>query len=243
MRWWVPGGLAAWLAVATFPGVAVGFLQLVDLWPDDPSFDPVNEFSVYPFAVAVATAAVGVFAFVVTRFTFILAIVVGAALIGAQLWAPAFESGPSAEDRAAIALVCGALVVIVGVFLDAFGRRRDAFWFHVLGWFSVAAGLALFASGVGGGSDRGWVPMLIVGLLMLIAAGPMGRASWAVYGVVGFYAAIVHYLQDTLDDDGWAFGAWLVVVGLALFVQGTLVHRYGRVWAQRFVRRPPPEVH
>ena len=240
--WWVPGGLAAALAVATFPGVCVGFLQLIDVWPDDPFFDPLQDFSGYPFGIAVVTAIFGLALFLLTRFSFIFFIVVGALLVASQFLVPAFESPPSGEDRATTALVAGALIVIVGVFVDAFGRRRDAFWFHVLGWLSVAAGLVFFASEPGGDPERGLVPMLIVGLLMLIAAGPMRRATWAVYGVFGFYAAIVYYLQKGLNEDRWPFALIRLGVGLAIFLQGRLVHRYGRVWADRFVRRPPPGV-
>jgi hypothetical protein len=238
--WWVPGGLAAALAVATFPGVCVGFLELIDVWPDDPFFDPVNEFSAYPFAISVATVIFGLAVFALTRFSFIFFVVVGAALLGAQFLVPTFESPPSGEARATTALVAGALVVVVGVFLDAFGRRRDAFWFHALGWLSVAAGLVWFAVDPGGDPQRGWVPMLIVSLLMLVTAGPIRRATWAVYGVFGFYAAIVYYLTQGLNEDRWPFALLLVAVGLAIFVQGMLIHRYGRVWAERFVRRPPP---
>jgi hypothetical protein len=239
--WWVPGGLAAALAVATFPGVCVGFLQLIDVWPDDPSFDPFSDFSSYAFGIAIVTAIFGLAAYMLTRFPFIFFIVVSAILLASQFLVAVFES-PGGEHHATTALVAGALVVIVGVFLDAFGRRRDAFWFHALGWLSVAAGLVFFATEPGGDPERGWVPMLIVGLLMMVAAGPMRRATWAVYGVFGFYTAIVYYLQDSLDDDRWPFALLLLAVGLAIFVQGMLVHRYGRIWADRFVRRPPPSI-
>jgi hypothetical protein len=240
--WWVPGGLAAALAVATFPGVCVGFLQLIDVWPDDPSFDPFQDFSSYPFGIAVVTAIFGLAAFMLTRFSFIFFVIVAALLLASQFLVPVFESPPSGDHRATTALVAGALVVIVGVFLDAFGRRRDAFWWHALGWFSVAGGLVYFATDPGGDPERGWVPMLIIGLMMLIAAGPMRRATWAVYGVFGFYAAIVYYLQHNLNEDRWPFALLLLAVGLAIFVQGMLMHRYGRVWADRFGRRPPPSV-
>jgi hypothetical protein len=195
LGWWVPGGLAATLAVATFPGVAIGFLQLIDVWPQDSSFDPFGDFSGYALGVALATALFGIAAYVYTRFTFILSVVVLSLLLAAQFVVTGFDN-PSGNDRAAAALVSGALVAIVGVFLDAFGRRRDAFWFHALGWFSVAAGLVFYAVEPGGDADRAWVPMLVVGLLMTIASGPMRRATWAVYGVLGYYAAIVHYLND-----------------------------------------------
>jgi hypothetical protein len=240
--WWVPGGLAAALAVASFPAVCVGFLQLIDVWPADPFFDPLQDFSGYPFAVAVATAIFGLAVFFVTRFSFLFFVVVAALLLASQFLVPVFEDPPSGEARATTALVAGALVVVGGVFLDAFGRRRDAFWFHALGWLSVAAGLVFFATEPGGDPERGLVPMLIVSLLMLMAAGPMRRATWAVYGVFGFYASIVYYLAQGLNEDRWPFALLLLAVGLAIFLQGMLVHRYARVWAARFVRRPPPTI-
>jgi hypothetical protein len=226
--------------VASFPGVAVGFLKLVDLWPDDPFFDPLEDFSGYPFGVAVATAVVGLAAFVLTRFSFILAVVATAILVAAQLLAPAFESPPTGADRAALALVFGAGLVVVGIFLDAFGRRRDAFWFHVLGWFGAAAGLVFFTVDPSGDSDRGWIPMLIVGVLLLLLSGPVRRATWAVYGVLGYYAPVLHYTIDGLDEDRWPFALWLLALALSIFVLGMVLRRYGEPLSQRFVRRPPP---
>jgi hypothetical protein len=239
-RWWVPGGLAGALAVATFPGVAIGFLKLIDVWPDDPFFDPLEDFSGYPFGVALATAVVGLVAFVLTRFSFIFAVVIIAILVASQLLAPAFESPPSGDDRATLALVFGAVIVIVGVFLDAFGRRRDAFWFHVLGWLSVAAGLAFFTVDPSGDPDRGWVPMLVVGVMMLITAGPIRRATWAVYGVLGAYAPVLHYMIIGLDEDRWPFALWLLALSITIFALGMVLHRFGATWGERFVRRPPP---
>jgi hypothetical protein len=238
LGWWVPGGLAAWLAVTTFAGVAVGFLQLIDVWPEDQSLDPFGDFSGYVFGVALATALFGIAAFIYTGFSFVLSVVVLALLLAAQFLVTSFDN-PSADDRAAAALVAGASAVIVGVFLDAFGRRRDAFWFHALGWLSVAAGLVVFTVNPSGDAERGWIPMLIVGLLITIASGPMRRATWAVYGVLGYYAAILHYLSDSLDSDGWAFALLLIALGLSIFVQGMLLHRYGKAWGDRFIRRPP----
>ena len=112
-----------------------------------------------------------------------------AILVAAQFLAVAGSSA-SGDDRATAALVTGGLIVIAGVFMDAFGRRRDAFWFHALGWFSAAAGLAFFVVEPGGDPERGWIPMLIVGSLMVIASGPIRRATWAVYGVLGYYAPL-----------------------------------------------------
>jgi hypothetical protein len=238
--WWVPGGLAAALAIATFPAVAVGFLQLIDVWPQAPFFRFFDDFSGYPVGVGLATAAVALVAFVPTRFSFILGVAVAAFLISSQLLTPAFESSPTGDDRTTMALIVGALLVIIGVFIDAFGRRRDAFWFHVLGWLSIAAGLVYFTVDPGGDPDRGWIPMLIGGVLVLIVAGPIRRATWAVYGVLGYYAPVVHYLIKGLNEDRWPFALLLLALALSIFALGAMHHRYGKTLADRFVRRPPP---
>jgi hypothetical protein len=239
-RWWVPGGLAAALAVGTFPAVAVGFLQLITVWPDDPFFRPLNDFSGYWFGVALATAAVGFIAFALTRFPFILGVSIGVVIVASQLFVPCFEEEPSGDDRTTMALVVGAVLVVAGVFLDAFGRRREAFWFHVLGLFAAAAGLIWFTADPGGEPDHGWVPMLILSALILVVAGPIRRATWAVYGVLGLYAAVVHYLLKNLNENRWPFALLLLALGLGIFVLGVLTHQYGKAWAGRFVRRPPP---
>jgi hypothetical protein len=238
--WWVPGGLAAALAVGIFPAVGVGFLKLIDVWPDEPFFRPLSHFSGYWFGVTLATAAVGLIAFALTRFPFILGVSIAVVITASQLFVPCFEEGPSGDDRTTMALVIGSLLVIAGVFLDAFGRRRDAFWFHALGWFTAAAGLVWFTSAPSGDPNRGWVPMLIVSALMLIVAGPIRRATWAVYGVLGFYAAVVHYLTKELNENRWPFALLLLALALSIFVLGMLIHRHGETWAGRFVRRPPP---
>jgi hypothetical protein len=240
--WWVPGGLAAALAVGVFPAVAVSFLTLIQVWPSDPFFEPLDDFSGWTFGVGVATALVGLLAWWLTRFSFVLAVAVGAILVSAQLLTPFFDEAPSGDERAATALVIGAILFVAGVFLDVFGRRREAFWFEVLGLFSVASGLAWLTTHVGGEPGRGWIPMLIAGAFLVLAAGPIRRASWAVYGVLGVYAAVVHYLSGPLDETGWVFPLLLIVLSLAIVGLGLAEQRYGRSWAQRFVRKPPPEL-
>lgn len=239
--WWVPGGLAAALAVAVFPAVSVAFLELIGVWPGDPFFEPLQEFSGYTFGVGLAAALVGVGAWWLTRFPFVLAVASGAILVSAQLLTPCFDESPSGDERAVTALVIGAVLFVVGVFVDAFGRRRDAFWFEVLGLFSLAAGLVYFTAAPGGDPQRGWIPMLVGGVFLLVASAPVGRASWAVYGVLGVYASVVHYLVKGLDERRWPFALALIALALAVFALGMAHQRYGRSWAQRFVRRPPPE--
>jgi hypothetical protein len=239
--WWVPGGLGAALAVGIFPAVAVAFLTLIGVWPSDPFFQPLDHFSGWTLGVGLATALVGLFAWWLTRFSFVLAVAIGAILVSSQLLTPCFDESPSGDARAVTALVIGATLFVLGVFIDVFGRRREAFWFQVLGLFSVAAGLVWLAT-VDGDPDRGWIPMLLAGVVLVVAAGPVRRASWAVYGVLGVYAGALHYLSKGLDERGWVFPLLLIVLALLIFALGMAQHRYGRTWAQRFVRRPPPEL-
>jgi hypothetical protein len=234
--WWVPSGLAAALAVAMVPGVSIGFLRLIGVWSTD---FPLTTFNGCAVAVAALTALAGLIAYWLTRFSFLFFTVLAAILAGAQFLAVAGGS-PTGRDRAAAALVTGGLIVIAGVFLDAFGQRRNAFWFHALGWFSAAAGLVFFIVEPGGNPERGWVPMLIVGTLMVIASGPMRRATWAVYGVLGYYAPLLHYMITGLNQNRWTFAVALLASGLSIFVFGMLHHRFGGAWGDRFLRRPPP---
>src|SRR5262249_2909813 len=174
--WYVPGGLAAALAVGVFPAVAVSFLTLVQVWPSDPFFEPLDEFSGWTFGVGLATAAVGLVAWWLTRFSFVLAGAGGAIVVSAQLLTPSVNERPSGDERAAMGLVVGSILFVIGVFIDVFGRRREAFWFEVLGLFSVAAGLVWLTIHVNGDPERGWIPMLIAGIFLLVAAGPVRRA-------------------------------------------------------------------
>ncbi|CAN5231725.1 hypothetical protein BH18ACT12_BH18ACT12_15640 [soil metagenome] len=52
----------------------------------------------------------------------------------------------------------------------------------------------------------------------------------------------MHYLNDSLDSDDWPFALLLIAIGLGIFVQGILLHRYGKAWGERFIRRPPASV-
>jgi len=230
--WWVPGGLAAALAVAMVPAVVVGFLRLIGVWSSDV---PISDFNGSALAAAIVTAIAGLIAYWLTRFSFLFFAVVTGFLVAAQFLAVA-GSSPSDEDRATAAIVAGGLIVVAGVFMDAFGRRRDAFWFHALGWFSVAAGLAFFTVEH---SSRWWISLLIIGTSMVIASGPIRRATWAVYGVIGYYASLLHYVVTGLNENDWTFAVALLAVGLSIFVFGMIIHRFGGTWAQRFVRRPP----
>jgi hypothetical protein len=237
-EWWIPGGLAAALAVGMTPAVAVSFLRLIGLWSSD---FPLTDFNGCALAVAVLTAATGLVAYALTRFAFLFLVVAGAVVVGAQFLA-VVGNGASGDERATAALLAGAFLVVVGLLLDAFGRRYDAFWFHTVGWFSAGAGLVFFTIEPSGDPNRGWVPLLILGASLVVAAGPIRRATWAVYGVLGYYGAILHYLQEALNENRWPFALALLGLVVSIFAMGMLQYRYGTRWNERFVRRPPPGI-
>jgi hypothetical protein len=167
---------------------------------------------------------VALIAYALTRFSFLFFVVAVATQITVQLLLPALHSAPSADAHTVTAIVTGGGLVLVGLVLDAARRRHDAFWFHVVGFFGVAAALVYFGTGFEGDSERGWIPMLVAGALVLAAAAPLRRATWAVYGAAGIGAALIHYV----DKAGSWFTYVLLVIALGVFALGLLAYRTRR---------------
>ena len=91
-----------------------------DVWPEETGLDLFGNHAAYPLGVALATALFGIATFLYTRFTFVLDVVVGSVLVAVQFFVTTFGDS-SARDRATAAVVAGAVVVAVGVLLDAVG--------------------------------------------------------------------------------------------------------------------------
>ncbi len=224
--WIVPGGLMAALAVAMVPAIGYGFTQLIGLYPDDPFFEPFDHFSGTVFGIGVATFVAGLVAFALTRFAFVLALVVAAFLITAQLLASAGDA--TGDSRAWTAVATGSALVGLALLLDARGRRREAFWFHVGGLLAVAGALVYFLvddsfnDGPGTGS---WIWLLVAGAVVLLLAGLIHRSTLAVYGTIGLAAALAHYL----DVDTWTRYV-LLVVSLGVFALGLAVASRRESW-------------
>jgi hypothetical protein len=188
--WSVPGGLGFALAVALMPAVGYGVASLIGTFPKDPFFNPFEDGSWSVVLIGVATMVDALVSFAITRFSFLFFTFVVATLLTAQFFLPIVHAHPGGDDFAITAIVTGALLVLVGLLLDFAGRRRDAFWFHVGGFFAVAIALSFYATGATGDTNRGWIPMVIAGAIVLLAAAPLRRATWAIYGLLGFYAPI-----------------------------------------------------
>jgi hypothetical protein len=216
--WRIPGGLAATAATAMVPAVAYGFTQLIGVYPDDPFFSPISNYSGALFAVGCVTAVAGIVVYALTRFSFVLLIATGAVQMSGQLLAPAWKA--SGDGRAMTAIVLGAVLVVVGLLADARGLRREGFWCHAVGLFGIAAALAYFAVASTDKEGQAWLPMLIAGAFVLLAAALLRRRVFATYGAAGLAAALSHYLGAKGD---W-FAYFLLGLALVVFVAGLLVY-------------------
>lgn len=228
--WWVPGGLGFALAVALVPAIGYGVASLIGTFPKDPFFDPFTEGSWSVVVIGLATMADALVSFAITRFSFLFFTFVVATLITAEFFIPTVKSGPGPDAFTVTAIVTGGALVLMGLLLDLARRRRDAFWFHTGGFFAVAVALSYYATGATGDSDRGWIPMVIVGGIVLLLAAPLRRATWAVYGLLGFYVPIFHWTTSGLNSDSVGYSFILLGIGLSIFALGMALHRFGRIW-------------
>jgi hypothetical protein len=238
--WRVPGGAVLTAAVTLVPAVGQGFERLIGVWPDANDISPslLDEFQGAPFALAVATILVGLVAFAGTRFPFVLAPVTVATLFAGELLVPLLYDGPGPDDFAKTTLVTGAVLVLVGLVLDSRVRHGEAFWWHVVGLYGVAAALAWYTLV----RDAGWawIAVLVVGAILVAASAPLERATWASYGVVGVYVAALHYAAAWLDS--WREPLLMVIASLGLIAIGIVLRFYAHLWArlQPPAAAPPP---
>lgn len=216
--WRIPGGLAVTAATAMMPAATYGFTQLIGVYPDDPFFSPFQNYSGALLAVGCVTAVAAVGAYVLTRFSLVLLIAAGAIQVSGQLLAPAWNA--SGDGRAMTAIVIGAALVIVGLLLDSRGLRREGFWFHALGLFGIAAALVYFALASDDKEGQAWLPMLIAGAFVLLAAALLRRRVFATFGAAGLAAAFSHYLSEKGD---W-FAYFLLGLAVAVFLAGLRVY-------------------
>jgi hypothetical protein len=221
-RWWVPGGVLAAAAVTFVVPAGGAFERLIGWGSDAPSVQPLQEFEGSAFTLAVVLALAGLLAFMIVRFHFILAIVAFAAFVAAQLFVPVLVSSPSDKAHATATIVIGGGMLVVGLVLDLGGARRAGFWWHLIGLVALTVGLAYHAFRH---SSWGWILILVVGTAVLLLAASLRRASWGLFGVAGFAAPIVHYLDVWLGGLGLALA--LTAFGLALLVIGIAARLYG----------------
>jgi len=250
---WVPAGLLATAAVWVVPFAGQAFERLIGVWPDAGAIALGRHVQWAPFVLAVLTALAGLAVFAVFRFPFVFLTVTVSIVVGAELLSPLWSgSGGFLSDTEQFvpffvspawtavntALVTGVLLVLVGVALDLRRRRDAAFWWHVVGLFSVAAALSALT---GAGHTWAWIAMLVAGSVLLALSGPAGRATWATFGILGVYAAAIHFAVRWLDE--WWEPFVLGIVSLCLLGLGFGLARSGARWsrAEASTETPPNE--
>lgn len=238
--WLVPGGVLAAAAVALVPGATVGFEHLVGAWPKHPNaIDAGRHFNGAAFAIAAVTVAAGLAAFWLVRYGFVLLPVAVATLVGVELFVPVLVSRPGFGDHMTSLIAAGTAFVVIGMLLDARRHRRAAFWWHVVGLTALANGLVYYV-GVNpllpGNHSAvwAWLTMLLLGAALVVASFPVGRATWAVFGLAGLYAPALHYADEA--SGAWRYPLLMVFVSLALMVLGALLDLAGSAWPQRLAR-------
>jgi hypothetical protein len=227
LGWRTPSGLAVATAVAMIPAAGFGFTSLIGTYPHEPFFDPFETFSGSVFTIALLSAVAALLAFAIARFSFILLEFTVAVSLLTQFFLPAVDDHPGGDGHAVTAIITGAALIVIGLMLDGQGRRRTAFWFHVTGFLNLAIAFGYYAFNFSGDTNRGWIPMLIIGGLVLLFSAPLWRATWAFYGVLGFYAPILHWLTSGLRPSSLGYSFLLLGIGLSIFVIGFVLARFG----------------
>jgi hypothetical protein len=255
-RSWVPGGVMATSAVVLFTAVVIGFEHLIGVWPKG-SIDPFQDFCGVPFSLAALTILAALVAFWLVRFGFLMLPVAAATEAAVQFLLPVLVNHPSADAHFDALLITGGAFVVTGMLLDARRQRAPAFWWHVIGLFAIAVGLAYYvARGAIESllpiqsphhSTWAWVTMIVIGVALVISSFVVRRATWAGFGVAGIYAPALHYVNDW--SGAWHFPLLMVFVGVGLVFAGAILDVIGGTWPQRLARPvlrqspppPPPE--
>src|SRR5262245_17971213 len=217
----LPGGLALGMAAAMVPAAGYGFTQLVRAYPGQADFNPFVTFSGAIFAIALATAAAAVLAYLLTRVASNLALGVAAFLLASQFLASSWH--PSLTGRATTALVTGLLLVVVALLLDAGSRRSAAFWPYAGGLTAVTVAFALYVYptrhlGV-------WIAMLAVGTALMFLFPFVSRRTWAVFGAANIAGAFAVAQVASDGRGGRAIVVGAVVTGAALLLDRAERHR------------------
>ena len=240
-HWWVPGGIFAFVFVTLVPAAGAGFEMLIGTLSPNSSGGSVSvagqatqtstfsDFRGSLFVLALGTVATGLIVYLLVDFAFVLLPTAIATVVTALFFLPAVDDNASGSDVATTLIVTGAVLVFFGLWQDKSGRRRTAFWWHVVGLGSIALGLVYFVGSAG--DAGGWAAMLATALVVLLLAAPIGRASWAAYGVAGAYAPLVHY---TLNGGGtWRIPLILGLIGLGAVALGLVLRLEADNWAAR----------
>jgi hypothetical protein len=145
------------------------------------------------------------------------------AVFGAALVVGAYATSEltAGDGRAGRALIVSSVVFLVGLGADLRGQRLTGFWLQVAGLWGAASALTYLAGRSSHPETRAWIPMLIVGAILLASASLVQRRTWVVFGAAGVAGAFGHYLITKSSWFHWA----LLALGLVAFAAGLVADR------------------
>ncbi len=164
-------------------------------------------------------------------------LVIGAALlagfvaVGRRIWvvygvlfvwgASVASEYPVGGIRIDRTLIIACVVFAVGLVADLRRQRVTGLWLQLWGLQGIAGALIYLSAASSDREGHGWIPMLVVGTILLLGAPIAQRRLWIVFGGAGVAAVFGHYLYS---HSGW-FRYVLLAIGLIAFAGGLAADR------------------
>lgn len=146
----------------------------------------------------------------------VAAVLVGAVWFAAMLGAPVvFGPSPTWAQRALLSALTGVGAIAAGVFLDARTRRDYSFWLYLSGLVAFWGALVT----VHADSVASQLVGAVLNLALVLAALPLRRPLFAVFGVVGLAGVLGHVAEAELEEAAVPF----VVLAIAAASAGAAV--------------------
>jgi hypothetical protein len=137
---------------------------------------------------------------------------------------------------AIVTLFIGLVYLFVGMSVDRGARSPYGLWWHLGAGFLIGGALLYWWHS----SEADWALLATASVLFILLAGVTWRSSWAVLGVIGFFAAATHWTIEWVATGFFSLGSdrsWVPLVVLA--VVGFFFVLLGLYLDSRHRRREP----
>ena len=245
-RFQLPGELLQIVAVAVVPLLTFAFLDVVDLWPQEPTrgfrlpFDREAQ-EQYQADLTWARMAIGGVTLLVATGAFrwrpspFLLVAAAAAATSFLIDATIQIGGPETQydletGQTVLIAIVGAVLFAGGVAVRGRTERDYAVWLYVMGISGLAIGLGVEAFP----SDAaGWGTLWMIASLGVLAFSvPLQERLLAAAGILGALAYLGKLVFDVFESANAALV--LIVIGLLILGAGLLYQRFGeRLWARQ----------
>ena len=224
---WIPAGL---FIVADMVVWIVFLAALLEWWGWLPDDEGGSAFAGWHWGLWLMTVIAIATAFVdLAVFRFPLLVVFPTVLT----WFLVVDVLSGGGDWAAVlTLIIGLVYLAIGSGLDGGSSRPYGFWVHFVAGVLIGGALLQWWNS----SDADWALVAVTGVVFVGIARATGRSSWAVLGIIGFFAASVFFVADWSGLSfvpffggepgtirGWVPGLVYGIVGLFFVALGLLV--------------------